>query len=308
MIGPRGDTPMDADGDLTALAALDRALDELAAGRDTGAAGEAAALAAFAAELQAAVPAPPAAVAEHGRAAFLARAGVASRAGPSGQGFGGRAALARAGVASRAGPSGGGSGGRGALDRVGGVGRWRRSLPFRVMALAAALVLLAAVPAVARQARPGTALWPLRHAGQQVRLALADDPVQRARLRLNTAQSFIAAGAGAGEERREDLADQARDEVRAALEVIDDLAGPRAAAERSRAERLLADLEALEDNPDDRSGPGSGSGADEDRSGRGGGGPDDRAGGDDDGSRSGSGSSGPGPGSGWSGSGGSGDD
>jgi hypothetical protein len=278
---------MDADGDLTALAALDRALDELAAGRDTGAAGEAAALAAFAAELQAAVPAPPAAVAEHGRAAFLARAGAASRAGPSG----------------------GGSGGRGALDRVGGVGRWRRSLPFRVMALAAALVLLAAVPAVARQARPGTALWPLRHAGQQVRLALADDPVQRARLRLNTAQSFIAAGAGAGEERREDLVDQARDEVRAALEVIDDLAGPRAAAERSRAERLLADLEALEDNPDDRSGPGSGSGADEDRSGRRGGGPDDRAAGDDDdGSRSGSGSSGPGPGSGWSGSGGSGDD
>ncbi|HTE69966.1 MAG TPA: hypothetical protein VK942_14595 [Actinomycetes bacterium] len=291
MIGPRGDTPMDADGDLTALAALDRALDELAAGRDTGAAGEAAALAAFAAELQAAVPAPPAAVAEHGRAAFLARAGVASRAGPSGQGFGGRAAL----------------------DRVGVAGRWRRWLPVRVMALAAALVLLAAVPAVARQARPGTALWPLRHAGQQVRLALADDPVQRARLRLNTAQSFIAAGAGAGEERREDLADQARDEVRAALEVIGDLAGPRAAAERSRAERLLADLEALEDNPDDRSGPGSGpgsgSGADEDRSGRGGGGPDDRAAGDDDdGSRSGSGSLGPGPGSGWSGSGGSGDD
>jgi uncharacterized membrane protein YgcG len=276
------------DGDPTALAALDRALDELAAGRDAEAAGEAAALAALAAELQAAVPAPPPAVAEHGRAAFLARAEVARLSGRRGQGVKRRA------------------------DRFGGTGRWRRSLSLRVVALAAALVLLVAVPAaVARQARPGTALWPLRQAGQQVRLALAGDPVHRAHLRLNTAQSFLAAGAGAGQERRKDLADQAEDQVKAALEVLDDLAGPRAAAERARAERLLADLEALEDqdDPDDRSGPGSGSGAGEDRSGRGGGGSDDRSGGggsDRDGPRSGSGS--PGSGSGRSGSGGSGGD
>jgi hypothetical protein len=65
---------MGPEGDL-AVAALDLALDELAAG-DVAASpieGEAAVLAAVAAELRVAVPPPPPGAAERGRAAFLAR-------------------------------------------------------------------------------------------------------------------------------------------------------------------------------------------------------------------------------------------
>jgi uncharacterized membrane protein YgcG len=224
---------MDGDGDLAVLAGLDEALDELTAGFEAPAAragGEAPALAALAAELRAVVPAPPPGAAERGRVAFLANAGAGDRVGRP---------------------------------------RRRRSLAVRVAALAAAMVLLLAVPAaVARQARPGTTLWPLRQAGQQFRLALADGPVQQAHLRLNTAASYLGAGAGAGEERREDLADLARDEIRAAMDDLDDVPGPEAAAERSRAERLLLDVEALKDgnDPGDRSGSGAGT---DDRSGSG---------------------------------------
>jgi uncharacterized membrane protein YgcG len=248
MTEPRGNGPMGPEDDLTALAGLDLALDELAVGHDLpagGAGGEAAALAALAAELRAAVPDPPAGAAERGRAAFLATA-----AGP------GRP--------------------RGAA--------WPRSLPLRLAAVAAALVVLVALPATARQARPGTALWPMREAGQQVRDRLADDPVDRAHLRLSTAADWLAAGAGAGEERREAMADQAEERIEAALEALEGVAGPAAADERARAERLLLQVEALEhqEDPDDRSGSGSG----DDRSGRGGGG------------GSGSGSSGSGSGSG----------
>lgn len=270
MTEPHGNGPMDPDDELATLAGLDLALDELAAGRETpaaGAVGQAGALAVLAEELQAAVPAAPPGAAEQGKAAFLAKVAEQGHARPPRR------------------------------------ARWRRSLPVRVVALAAALLLLAVPAAVARQARPGTALWPLRQAGQQARLALADDPVHRAHLRLNTAQAFLTAGAGAGEERRKDLADQAKDQIKAALDTLDEVAGPSAAAERSRAGRLEAELEALEDidDPGDRSGPGSGS--TDDRSGRGGG--EDRSGGgtDDGGSRSGGGSSGSGTGSGSSGSG-----
>jgi hypothetical protein len=170
--------------------------------------------------------------------------------------------------------------------------------------------VLVALPAAARQARPGTVLWPFREAGQQVRDRLAEDPVHRAHLRLNTAASYLAAGAGASEERRKDMADQAEERIEAALDTLDDVAGPQAAAERARARRLLVEVEALErrEGPDDRSGSGSG----DDRSGSGGG--DDRSGGGDDdpsgddrsgrgGAGSGSGSSGSGSGSRRSGSG-----
>jgi hypothetical protein len=282
MTEPRGNGPMDptepmgAADDLAALAGLDLALDELAAGNDPPVerlGGEAAALATLAAELRAAVPEPSPEVTERGRAAFLAAAA------------------------------------RGRDRRP----RWRRSMPLRLVALAAALVVLVAVPAAARQARPGTALWPVREVGQQVRDRLTDDPVQRAGLRLDTAAEFLAAGAGAGEERRKDMADAAEERIEAALDVLDDIPGARADAARVRAGRLLAQVEALErqDDPDDRSGSGSGtepggdrSGGDddpegEDRSGQGGGG---------SGSGSGSGSggesgSGSGSGSGRSGSG-----
>jgi hypothetical protein len=265
MTAPRGNEPMDPEDDLAALGGLDLALDRLAAGHELPdeRVAETAALATLAAELCAAVPAPPPGAAERGRAAFLA----ATQAGR------GRA--------------------------------WRRSLPLRLVAAAAALVVLVALPAAARQARPGTVLWPFREAGQQVLDRLAGDPVHRAHLRLNTAAAYLAAGAGAGEERRKDMADQAEERIEAALDALDDVAGPQAAAERARARRLLLEVEALErrEGPDDRSGSGggddrSGGGDDDpsgdDRSGRGGGG---------SGSGSGSGSSGSGSGSRRSGSG-----
>jgi polyhydroxyalkanoate synthesis regulator phasin len=287
MTQPSGNGPMPPEDDLAAVAALDLALDELAAG-DVGASpigGEAAVLSAVAAELRAAAPPPPPGAAERGRAAFLAAAA------------GGRARRAP----------------------------WRRSLPLRLVAVAAALVVLVALPAAARQAQPGTALWPVREVGQQVRDRLADDPVHRAGLRLDTAAEFLAAGARAGEERREDMADRAEEKIEDALEVLEDVPGARADAERARAAQLLARVEALEHQDDlgDRSGSGSGTEPGDDSSGKGGGG-DDRSGGDDDpagedrsgrggggddsgsGSGSGSGSSGSGSGSG-SGRSGSGD-
>ena len=272
MTEPRENEPMGPD-DVAELAGLDLALDELAAGRDVPAeraGGEAAALATLAAELREAVPDPPPGAAERGRAAFLAAAAGRDRG-----------------------------------------ARWRRrSLPVRLAAMAAALVVLVALPAAARQARPGEALWPVRELGQAARDRLADDPVHRAHLRLNTAASYIQAGKDAGEEGREGMADQAEERIEAALEALEGVAGPSAAAERARANRLLLQVEALEHqkDADDRSGSGSGSEPGEDRSGSGGG--DDRSGsggGDDDpsgGDRSGrGGGSGSGSGSGSSGSG-----
>jgi hypothetical protein len=221
------------DDDLAAggLGDLDLALDELAAGRDVPTervGGETAALATLATELRAAVPPPPAGAAERGRAAFLAPAAS------------GRAALVATAAGRRA---------RG------------RSLPLRTAAVAAALVVLVALPATARQARPGTTLWPVRQVGQQVRDRLADDPVGRAHLRLNTAESYLAAGAGTGEDRRKDMADRAEEKIEDALDVLDGVAGPEAAAERARAQQLLPQVDALEhqEDPEDRSGSGSGS-------------------------------------------------
>jgi uncharacterized membrane protein YgcG len=198
MTRPNGNGPAGPGDDLAALAALDRALDELAAGD----------VAASPIEGEAAVP--PAAA-----------------------------------------------------------GR-RRRLPVRALALAAALVVLAAVPALARQARPGTALWPVRQAGQELRVSLAADPVRRAQLRLDTAEEYLAEGAGAGEERREDLADAAKDVIDEALDELKDVSGSRAAVERTRADRLLLAVRALEHQDDRGSGPGSsGPGSGEDRSGSG---------------------------------------
>jgi hypothetical protein len=267
MTEPRDNGPMGPDDDLAALAGLDLALDELAAGRDPSAdhvGGEVAALAALAAELRAAVPAPPPGAAERGRAAFLATAG-----GP------------RPGCAA-----------------------WRRSMPLRLAGLAAALVVLVALPAAARQADPGTALWPVREVGQQVRDRLADDPVRRASLRLNTAEDYIVAGTGAAEERREDMADAAEDKIKDALDALKDLSGPEVAALRARAIMLEARVEALErqKDADDRSGSGGGTEPGDDNSGPGGGSSDDNSGPGGGGGGSGSGS-GSGSGKGTSGSG-----
>jgi hypothetical protein len=234
-------------GDRDVLVELDRALDELAAGTAGEApaaagavdAGEAAALAALAAELRAAVPAPPPGAAAGGRAALLA---VAAQPG-----------------AAR---------GRGAVLAGPGASRRRRFAPVRV--LAAALLLAVALPAaLAGRALPGTPLWPLRQAGQQVRLGLTADPVQRAHLRLNTAAMLLDAARGSGGYRQAGLV-ACREQIQAASAQLAGRAGPQAAAERARAERLLADVDDLSrsagdgerDDPgageDDRSGPGGG--------------------------------------------------
>ena len=102
------------------------------------------------------------------------------------------------------------------------------------------------------------------------------------------------------------MADQAEERIEAALEALEGVAGPSAAAERARANLLLLQVEALEHqkDADDRSGSGSGQVRVRARRGPsgsgGGGGPsgDDRSGrGGGSGSGSGSGSSGSGSGS-----------
>jgi hypothetical protein len=269
---------MGPDDDLAELAGLDLALDELAAGRDA-----------------------PAERAGGEAAALATLAAELREAVPDplpGAAERGRAAF----LAAAAG-----------RDRT---ARRRRSLPVRLVAVAAALVVLVALPAAARHARPGEALWPVRELGQAARDRLADDPVHRAHLRLNTAATYIQAGRDAGEEGREDMADQAEERIEAALEALEGVAGPSAAAERARANGLLLQVEALEHQKDagDRSGSGSGSGSGEDRSGSGGGGGpsgDDRSGrggGSGSGAGSGSGSSGSGSGSSGSNRSASGDD
>jgi len=240
-------------GERDALLQLDRALDALAGGGATppapDAAGEqaaeAAALAGLAAELRDAVPAPRGAdAAARGRAALLAAAPVWSR---------------------RGGTAG------------------RRLAPVRrrlALALAAALLAVAVPAAMAGQARPGTPLWPLRQAGQQARLGLAADPVERAHLRLNTAAMLLDAAREGGGYQHEGLAVRCREQATAALAQLGGRPGPRAAAERARAEGLLAELDSLArsagdggrrgpgpERGGDRSGPGGG-----DRSGPGGGG------------------------------------
>jgi hypothetical protein len=228
-------------GDHDALLDLDRALDELAAGASPAApaagetaAGEVAALAALAAELRAAVPAPPPDAAAQGRAALLAAAG-----------------------------------GRGAVVAGVGAPRWRRFS--RVRLLAAALLLVVAVPAaLAGRALPGTPLWPLRDAGQQVRLGLTADPVQRAHLRLNTAAMLLDAARDSGGYRQTGLV-ECREQIQAALAQLGGRSGPQAAAERARAQGLLADLDELSRSAEggERGDPGTGG---DDRSGRGEGG------------------------------------
>jgi len=194
--------------DFDALLRLDRALDELAAGgtppsapvrsgEPTAETVETAGLTALAAELRDAVPAPQdAEAAARGRAELLAAAAAPSRPGRR----------ARRGTPVL----------HGEQARRGTTVRRRLAL-----ALAAALLAVAVPAAMAGQARPGTPLWPLRQAGQQARLGLTADPVERAHLRLNTAAMLLAAAS-------------------------DGRSGPTAAAERARAEELLGDLGVLE--------------------------------------------------------------
>jgi uncharacterized membrane protein YgcG len=246
-------------GDRDALMQLDRALDELAAGAPTAAgevaAGEVAALATLAAELRAAVPSPPPVAATHGRAALLTAAGA-----PPGAAARGRAA---------------------------GVPARRRFA--RVRLLAAALLLAVAVPAaLAGRALPGTPLWPLRQAGQQVRLGLTADPVQRAHLRLNTAAMLLDAARDSGGYRQAGLA-ACQEQIQAAMAQLGGHAGPEASTERARAEGLLADLDDLRRSAGGGERGGPGRGGEDDHSGPGEGGSGDSGGGGDSGGSGGSG-------------------
>jgi uncharacterized membrane protein YgcG len=222
------------------LVDLDRALDELAAGVPAAAAGgaaagEVAALAALAGELRAAVPAPRPGAAADGRAALLAAADAPDR------------------------------------RRGAGVGAARRRRFARARVLAAAALLAVAVPAaLAGRALPGTPLWPLRQAGQQVRLGLVGDPVQRAHLRLNTASLLLDAARDSGGYRQTGLV-ACREQIQAAMAQLGGRTGPQAAAERARAERLLADVDDLSRSAED-GGPDDPGGGDDDRSGPGEGG------------------------------------
>jgi hypothetical protein len=218
--------------DFDALLRLDRALDELAAGgtppsapvrsgEPTAETVETAGLTALAAELRDAVPAPQdAEAAARGRAELLAAAAAPSRPGRR----------ARRGTPVL----------HGEQARRGTTVRRRLAL-----ALAAALLAVAVPAAMAGQARPGTPLWPLRQAGQQARLGLTADPVERAHLRLNTAAMLLAAASDGDGYRQEGLV-RCRDQIQAALAQLGGRSGPRAAAERARAEELLGDLGVLE--------------------------------------------------------------
>jgi uncharacterized membrane protein YgcG len=228
------------------LLGLDRALDELAAGGDpaaAGAAGEAAEAAELAAELRAAVPAPPEDAAARGRAALLAVATAPAAAG----------SRRRRSVGAATWPSTGAGG-----------GRWSA----RARVLVAAVALAAVPAALAGRASPGTPLWPLRQAGQQVRLDLTGDPVARAHLRLNTAELLLAAARDSGGYRRAGLA-ACREQVQAAMVQLGGRAEPEAVAERARAEELLADLDDLERSGQDQDRRGPGPGRDGDHSGPG---------------------------------------
>jgi uncharacterized membrane protein YgcG len=147
----------------------------------------------------------------------------------------------------------------------------RRRFP-RVRVLAAALLLAVALPAaLAGRALPGTPLWPLRQAGQQVRLGLTADPVQRAHLRLNTAAMLLDAAGDSGGYRQAGLA-ACREQIQAAMAQLAGRAGPAAAAERARAEGLLAGLGSLERSAGggQRGGHGPGGGGSGDQGGSGG--------------------------------------
>ena len=149
---------MDPEDELAALAGLDLALDELAAGRDVPterAGAETAALATLAAELHESVPPPPSGAAERGREAFLARAAA------------GRA---------RAAPGGG----RCPCGWPPWPRRWSWWWPCR-----------------RRPGRPGRGR-PCGRSARSARASATagHGPVHRARLRLGVAESYLAAGRG----------------------------------------------------------------------------------------------------------------
>jgi hypothetical protein len=282
--------------DLADLHRLDRALDDLINGRpavelnghrpaqpparqpepdqDQDGSPPVDALVATAAGLRAAVAAPSPEAAARGREAFLASADAVA-----GSRRGGR----------------------------------RRKLLLRATGLAAALLLVGIPGALARQALPGSPLYPVREATQDARVALTPSPVSKARILLGDAER-LRAEAVRSQSRRDDCIRAGRAEVNEALAKLRGLTSAAALRQWVRAQGLLDDFRDLAEGklPGDHGGRGGGV---QDHSGKGGG-SDDRGGdrhggsgssGSGSGSGDDSGGSGSGSGSGSSGGSGSGD-
>jgi uncharacterized membrane protein YgcG len=169
-------------------------------------------------------------------------------------------------------------------------GRRRRRVLVRAAALAAALLLVGIPAALARQALPGSPLYPVHQVTQDARVAFAGDPVDKAKILLDEAERMRDEAVRGGSD-RDRCINVGRDDANQALDKLRGVSGAAAAAQVARANQLLHDFHDLAEGKlpgDDHSGPGRGG---DDRSGPGGGG-DDRGG----------------SGSGGSGSGGGGDD
>jgi hypothetical protein len=170
-------------------------------------------------------------------------------------------------------------------------GRPRRRRLLLAAALAAVLLLVGIPGALARQALPGSPLYPVHEVTQDARLAFARGPVDKARILLDEAERMRDRAVSGGSD-RERCITVGTDNANQALDRLRGVSGPAAAAQVARANQLLHDFHDLAEGKlpgDDHSGPGRGG--------------DDRSGGDHHG---GSGSSG--SGSSGSGSGDSGDD
>jgi hypothetical protein len=237
------------------------------------------ALAATAAELRASVPAPRPEAAARGREAFLASAD--------------RLIAAQA-------------------------SRRRRRMLVRAAALAAALLLVGIPGALARQALPGSPLYPVHQATQDARLALTSSPVSKARILLDEAERMRDEAVRSSSE-RDRCVRVGRDDANQALATLQGVGGAAAQQQVARANALLHDFHDLAEGKlpgedrggsgggDDHSGKGSGDDSGGDRHGGSGSSGSGSGGGDDhSGSGSGSGGSGSGSGSSGSGSGGSG--
>lgn len=178
-------------------------------------------LAATAAELRAAVPAPAPEAAARGRDAFLEAADQLAASQRHGR---------------------------------------RRRLLLRASALAAALVLVGVPAALARQALPGSPLYPVRDAAQDARVALAPGPVSKARLLLAEATGMRDAAIASGSS-RDGCIRAGRAKVEEALAKLRGVSGPAAEAQWVRANNLLDDFRDLAEGKlpgEDHSGPGGG--------------------------------------------------
>jgi hypothetical protein len=194
------------------------------------------------------------------------------------------------------------------------LGRRRRRVLVRAAALAAALLLVGIPGALARQALPGSPLYPVHEVTQDARLAFAGSPVDKARILLDEAERMRDQAVRGGGDRDRCIR-VGSDDANQALDKLRGVPGAAAAAQVARANQLLHDFHDLAEGKlpgDDHSGPGRGADDRHGGSGSGSGGSGSSGGsgggGDDGGgsSHGGSGSSGSGSGDGGSGGGGSG--